>query len=87
MELFGNRVEKLTSIVRRHEYCAATAQAQVDLLLNHLPPWRTAYHALAPEQQHKVTTAAIEQFEDANRATDGSNITPAEYLEVVATVR
>jgi SAM-dependent methyltransferase len=86
-KLFGNRIQKLASITRRHEYCAATAQAQVDLLLNHLAPWRTAYNALAPEVQQKVTAAAIEQFEAANRATDGTNIALAEYLEVVATVR
>ncbi|QBS44878.1 class I SAM-dependent methyltransferase [Nocardia sp. CS682] len=84
-ELFGDRV-KLTSAVRIHEYCAATAEAQVRLLLDHLPPWHIAFKALTPEKQEEISAAAIAEFERANRAQDGTNIAEAEYLEVVATV-
>ncbi|MEU7146010.1 class I SAM-dependent methyltransferase [Nocardia sp. NPDC046473] len=84
-ELFGDRVT-LTSTVRVHEWCAPTAAAQVQLLLNHLPPWHTAFKMLPPDKQQEISAAAIAEFERANRAQDGTNIAEAEYLEVVATV-
>jgi SAM-dependent methyltransferase len=85
-KLFGNRVSKVSAAVRAHEWCAPSAEAQVDLLRHHLGPWQAAYESLTPEARGQMTAAAVAEIEGANQATDGTLVARAEYLELVATV-
>jgi SAM-dependent methyltransferase len=83
-ELFGSRVAELSTSVRVHEMCARSAREQVELMASHLPPWHLALGALKPEAVEKVTVAAMAEYDNANRATDGTLVARAEYLELVA---
>lgn len=85
-ELFGARVTTLTSTVRTHEFCAASAETQFDFIRRHLAPLRAAFHALEPAGQQRLAMAAVAEYERANRATDGTLVACADYLELVATV-
>ncbi len=83
-ELFGIRVAGLVATVRVHEMCARSAQEQVELMADHLAPWHLAHESLPPQARQKLTAGAVAEYERANRATDGTLVARAEYLEVVA---
>jgi SAM-dependent methyltransferase len=83
-ELFGSRAAELIATVRVHEMCARSAGEQVELMANHLPPWHLAVKSLPPEALQKLTVAAVAEYDNANRATDGTLVARAEYLELVA---
>ncbi|MCO5972509.1 class I SAM-dependent methyltransferase [Actinoallomurus soli] len=83
-ELFGDRVTSLSATVRVDEMCAPSAGAQVELMAGHLAPWHMATKVLPPESQQKLAEAAAAEYERVNRATDGTLVARAEYLEVVA---
>jgi SAM-dependent methyltransferase len=84
-ELFGDSVRELTATVRVHEMCARTPQEFVEMQARHLPPWHMVHKSLPPEGQQKLAAAAMAEYERVNRATDGTLVACAEYLEVVAT--
>ena len=84
--LFGSRVAMVTSTVRTVDLVAASAKAQVDFMRQHLPPWRALYEQLDPSTAQQVAAAVATELDRANRATDGTLVVPAEYLELVATV-
>ncbi|HEX6468230.1 MAG TPA: class I SAM-dependent methyltransferase [Streptosporangiaceae bacterium] len=84
--LFGPRVTSLTATARTDEWCAASAEAQVELLRRHLAPWRMAEQKLPPEGRERMSQAALVELNSANRATDGTLVAGADYLEVVAVV-
>jgi SAM-dependent methyltransferase len=83
-ELFGDRVTAITATVRVDEMYARSAEDQVEFMANHLGPWHFGFNALPPEAQQKLTAAAVAEYSSANRATDGTLIARAEYLELVA---
>ena len=85
-ELFGTRITTLTSTVWTHEFCAVSAAAQFDFIRRHFAPLRAAFQTLNPAAQQRLATAAAAEYERANRATDGTLIACADYLELVATV-
>ncbi|HEU5160887.1 MAG TPA: class I SAM-dependent methyltransferase [Streptosporangiaceae bacterium] len=84
--LFGSGVTSLTAVPRTDEWCAASAEDQVDLLRRHLAPWRAAEEKLPPEGRERLAQAAIAEIAGANRATDGTLVAGADYLEIVAIV-
>lgn len=83
-ELFGDRVTSLSATVRVHEMCARSAGEQVELMAGHLAPWHFATKSLPLEAQRKLTEGALAEYERVNRATDGTLVASAEYLELVA---
>jgi ubiquinone/menaquinone biosynthesis C-methylase UbiE len=83
-ELFGDRVTGLSARVQVHEMCARSADAQVELMARHLPPWHFVAKSLPAEARQKLTAGAVAEYERANRATDGTLVARAEYLELVA---
>ncbi|MGH3373877.1 MAG: class I SAM-dependent methyltransferase [Actinoallomurus sp.] len=83
-ELFGDRVTSLDATVRVHEMCARSAGAQVELMAGHLAPWHFATRSLPTEAQRKLAEGAVAEYERVNRATDGTLVARAEYLELVA---
>ena len=85
-ELFGDRVREFKATPRTHEFCHTSARAQAEFFRDHLPPFRATYRALDPETQWWLLDAVADVFESFNRATDGTLVARADYLEVVATV-
>lgn len=84
--LFGDRVRELTTTARTHEFRHVSPRAQAELFRDHLPPFRALYRALNPELQWRILDSTTAVFEQFNRATDGTLVAPANYLEVVAVV-
>jgi SAM-dependent methyltransferase len=85
-KLFGDRVTAITSTVRTFEFVAASALAHVEFMRQHFGPVRAALDALDPHTQRHYAAAVAAELERANRATDGTLVAVAEYLELVATV-
>jgi SAM-dependent methyltransferase len=83
-DLFGGAVRDLSAEVRSDEMVARSAGAQVELMNRHLPTWHFAYESLSPDVRQQLTDAAMAEYERVNRATDGTLVARAEYLEVVA---
>jgi SAM-dependent methyltransferase len=83
-DLFGDRVRELVATRRAHEFRHVSARAQAELFREHLPPFHALYRALNPELQWRILDATADVFERFNRATDGTLVAPASYLEVVA---
>ncbi|WP_346622463.1 aminotransferase class I/II-fold pyridoxal phosphate-dependent enzyme [Blastococcus montanus] len=84
-ELFGEHIRDIRMEFRVHEWCAPSAEAQVDLLAQHLAPWHVATGRLDDAQRDAIRRLAVEEFERSNASADGSNVAPAEYLELVIT--
>jgi hypothetical protein len=84
--LFGGRISALSATPRMHEFCAASAAGLFDFLNRHLPPARFLQDQLEPAEREAMAAQRIEQFESANRATDGTLVAEAEYREIIATV-
>jgi hypothetical protein len=86
-QLFGDRVGEVGCETRTDEWCAGSAAAQLELLERHLPPWHAASRRMPDDVRAKVAAAAVAELNGANRATDGTLVAPAEYLQFVAVVR
>ncbi|MFB6724357.1 class I SAM-dependent methyltransferase [Kribbella sp. NPDC056345] len=84
-ELFGDRIEVTSSDVLTQDFFAESAGAQVATMLTHLPPWRMLYDRLEPSAQSAFVAAAEGAFVRGNRATDGTLLAGAQYLQIVAT--
>jgi ubiquinone/menaquinone biosynthesis C-methylase UbiE len=84
--LFGGRISTLSATPHLHEFCAASAASLFDFLNRHLPPIRFLRDQLEPAEWEAMAAQRIEQFESVNRATDGTLVAEAAYLEVIATV-
>jgi ubiquinone/menaquinone biosynthesis C-methylase UbiE len=85
-DLFGDRVTAITSTTRIFEFVAASARAHVEFMHRHFGPVRAALEALDPEDRERYTSAVAAELDRVNRATDGTLVAAAEYLELVATV-
>lgn len=84
--LFGDRVSTITSTIQTHETLAASALAHVEFLGQHLGPIRAQLESLDQETGRHLQAAIAAEYERANRATDGTLVAEAEYLELVARV-
>jgi len=85
-ELFGERIAALTVTEQTIEFCAISAAAQIQRLRTSLGPMKLAFDALDPAGQQRLATVMTAEWERNNRATDGTLLCPAEYVEIVATL-
>jgi ubiquinone/menaquinone biosynthesis C-methylase UbiE len=83
-ELFADGVAELRAERRAIEMCAGSAAELVDFNRAWFGPVRTAFSRLDESGQDALRTDLIAAFEVFNRATDGSLVAQAEYLEIVA---
>jgi SAM-dependent methyltransferase len=81
-ELFGERLEILSSEVLEQETFGESAQAQVEVMLEHLPPWRMMYAGL-DDQQQATFTKAVEEIYQQHNEIQASLRQRSEYLQVV----
>ncbi len=83
-ELFGDRVRELRTEPRTIELCAGSAGELVEFNRTWFGPVRAAFAQLDQEGQAQLRGDLTAEFERFNRATDGTLVAEAEYLEVVA---
>ncbi len=83
-ELLGERVKELRGERRSAELCAGSAAELVEFNRTWFGPIRTAFGRLDATGQEHLRTELEAASEHFNRATDGTLVAEAEYLEVVA---
>lgn len=83
-ELLGDRVSELRAERRTIEMCATSAEALVEFNRTWFGPVRVAFAQLADADQERLATDLASSFEAFNRASDGTLVAAADYLEVVA---
>ncbi len=83
-ELLGAHVGELHCERRTIDMCARSAEEMVEFNRTWFGPVRTAFAQLDEAGQERLARDLISSFEDFNRATDGTLVAEAEYLELVA---
>ena len=83
-ELFGERVSEVSTARRSVDLCADSAAEYVEFNRTWLGPTRTAFAGLDEHGQARFAADLAAELERFNRATDGTLVAEAEYLEVVA---
>ncbi|MGH7720084.1 MAG: class I SAM-dependent methyltransferase [Gemmatimonadaceae bacterium] len=83
-ELFGDRVSELRTERRSIDLCADSADDLVEFNRTWFGPTRTAFAQLDEDGQARLAADLAAELERFNRATDGSLVAEAEYVEVVA---
>ena len=83
-ELFDDHVSELWTEHRTIELCASSAAELVEFNRTWFGPTRTAFARLDDEGQARLAADLAATLERFNRATDGTLVAEAEYLEVVA---
>ena len=83
-ELLGAQVRELHCERRTIEMCARSAEELVEFNRTWFGPVRTAFAQLDEAGQERLARDLASSFEDFNRATDGTLVAEAEYLEIVA---
>jgi ubiquinone/menaquinone biosynthesis C-methylase UbiE len=86
-ELFGDRISELRTERRTVEMCAESAEALVEFNRTWFGPVRTAFAQLGESAAEALKADLIANCERFNRATDGTLVAQAEYLEHVAIKR
>jgi SAM-dependent methyltransferase len=86
-ELFGERIGELRVQRRSVDVCASSAAEYVQFNRVWLGPTRAAFAQLDAEGQARLAADLAAELERVNRATDGTLVATAEYLEVVAVKR
>jgi SAM-dependent methyltransferase len=85
--LLGDRVTDLRFRVRETDLCGTSAAGRVEFNRTYAGPTMAAFARLDPPAQQKLAADLAADLERFNRATDGTLVAAAEYLEVVATRR
>jgi len=83
-ELFGDRVTDLAAQRQTIEMCATSAAELVDFNRVWFGPVRAAFEQSDDSSRERLRAGLIESFERFNRASDGTLVATAEYLEIVA---
>ena len=85
-ELFADQISDLRINHRTTDMSAASPEALVELNREHLAPVRAAFATLATQaEEDRFAAEMAADFDRYNRATDGTLLAAAEYLEVIAT--
>jgi SAM-dependent methyltransferase len=83
-ELLGADVCELHCERRTIDMCARSAEEMVEFNRTWFGPVRTAFAQVDEAGQERLARDLVSSFGDFNRATDGTLVAEAEYLEVVA---
>jgi SAM-dependent methyltransferase len=84
-ELFAEQIADLDTALLSTDICAPSPVARVDFNQAYIGPVRAAFARLDPDAQDALTDELAACLQRFNRATDGTLVAPAEYLQVVAT--
>jgi SAM-dependent methyltransferase len=83
-ELFGERVSEVRTARRSIDLCADSAAEFVEFNRTWLGPTRAAFAQLDEDGQARLAADLAAELEPFNRATDGTLVAEAEYLEIIA---
>jgi SAM-dependent methyltransferase len=83
-ELLGDAIGHLTTRVRTTDLCSASAAERVTFNRTYVGPTKAIFDRLDPVEQEDLAGELTANLELFNRATDGTLVAAAEYLEVVA---
>ena len=83
-ELLGAQVRELHCERRTIDMCARSAEELVEFNRTWFGPVRTAFAQLDEAGQERLARDLATSFEQFNRATDGTLVAEAQYLEIVA---
>ncbi|MEV6490913.1 class I SAM-dependent methyltransferase [Actinoplanes sp. NPDC051633] len=84
-ELLGSGVTDLNTQVLTTEMCAASPAARVEFNRTYVGPTKAIFDRLDPTGQQALANELADCLQKYNRATDGTLIAPAEYLQIMAT--
>jgi SAM-dependent methyltransferase len=84
-QLLGPGVANLQAQILTTELCAASPAARVEFNRTYVGPTKAIFDRLDPARQQALANELASCLQQFNRATDGTLIAPAEYLQVIAT--
>jgi len=84
-ELFGSGVSELTARLLSTDMCGISPAARVEFNRAYIGPTKAIFDRLAPDAQQALAAELAACLQQFNRATDGTLVAPAEYLQVTAT--
>jgi SAM-dependent methyltransferase len=84
-ELLGSGVTDLNTQVLTTEMCGASPAARVEFNRTYIGPTKAIFDRLDPAGQRALADELANCLQQYNRATDGTLIAPAEYLQIIAT--
>jgi SAM-dependent methyltransferase len=84
-ELLGDGVTGLTAQVLSTDMCGISPAARVEFNRTYVGPTRALFDRLGPDAQQALAAELASCLDRFNRATDGTLVAPADYLQVVAT--
>jgi SAM-dependent methyltransferase len=83
-ELFGDHISDLRVRTRSSDMCGDSAAERIAFNRKHMGPTNAAFARLDPPAQDELAAELAADLEQFNRATDGTLVAAAEYLEAVA---
>ena len=83
-ELLGSGVTELTADVLRTDMCGISPAQRVEFNRTYVGPTKAVFGRLDPDAQRALAAELAGRLQRFNRATDGTLVAPAEYLQVVA---
>jgi hypothetical protein len=83
-ELLGSGVSELTAQVLSSDMCGITPAARVEFNRTYVGPTKALFDRLGPDAQQALAAELASCLDRFNRATDGTLVAPADYLQVVA---
>jgi hypothetical protein len=84
-ELLGSGVAELTAQVLSTDLCGTSPAGRVEFNRAYVGPTKATFDRLDPAAQQTLAAELASCLQQFNRATDGTLIAPAEYLQVIAT--
>ena len=84
-ELLGSGVTELTAQVLSTDLCGTSPAGRVEFNRAYVGPTKATFDRLDPAAQQTLAAELASCLQQFNRATDGTLIAPAEYLQVIAT--
>lgn len=84
-ELLGDGVTGLTAQVLSTDMCGISPAARVEFNRTYVGPTKALFDRLGPDAQQALAAELASCLDRFNRATDGTLVAPADYLQVVAT--
>jgi ubiquinone/menaquinone biosynthesis C-methylase UbiE len=83
-ELLGDGVRELAAQVLSTDMCGISPAARVEFNRTYVGPTKALFDRLGPDDQQALATELARCLDRFNRATDGTLVAPADYLQVVA---
>jgi SAM-dependent methyltransferase len=84
-ELFGDRLEIISSDILTQDTCAESPRAHVESMLTHLPPWRMLFGGLEPDAR-KTFVDGIEIAFSRGNENQTKLFSRSDYLQVIGKV-